>query len=40
MADSRSRGSLDARVLEGDWQPDGLLVLISFPTVETRTGLV
>ena len=26
--------SPDARVLEGDWQPDGLLVLISFPTVE------
>jgi uncharacterized protein (DUF1330 family) len=22
------------RVLEGDWQPDGILVLISFPTVE------
>jgi uncharacterized protein (DUF1330 family) len=27
-------GSPDAHVLEGDWQPDGLLVLISFPTVE------
>jgi uncharacterized protein (DUF1330 family) len=27
-------GSEDVRVLEGDWQPDGVLVLISFPTVE------
>jgi uncharacterized protein (DUF1330 family) len=27
-------GTRDVRVLEGDWQPDGLLVLISFPTVE------
>ena len=27
-------GSRDVRVLEGDWQPDGILVLISFPTVE------
>jgi len=27
-------GSRDVRVLEGDWQPDGVLVLISFPTVE------
>lgn len=27
-------GSQDVRVLEGDWQPDGVLVLISFPTVE------
>lgn len=27
-------GSYDARVMEGDWQPDGVLVLISFPTVE------
>jgi uncharacterized protein (DUF1330 family) len=24
----------DVRVLEGDWQPDGVLVLISFPTAE------
>jgi uncharacterized protein (DUF1330 family) len=27
-------GTQDVRVLEGDWQPDGVLVLISFPTVE------
>ena len=27
-------GTRDARVLEGDWQPDGILVLISFPTVD------
>jgi uncharacterized protein (DUF1330 family) len=26
--------SHDVRALEGDWQPDGVLVLISFPTVE------
>lgn len=26
--------SQDVRVMEGDWQPDGVLVLISFPTVE------
>ena len=26
--------SEDVRVLEGDWRPDGVLVLISFPTVE------
>jgi uncharacterized protein (DUF1330 family) len=24
-------GSQDVRVLEGDWQPDSVLVLISFP---------
>ena len=28
-------GSEDACVLEGDWQPDGVLVVISFPTVES-----
>jgi uncharacterized protein (DUF1330 family) len=27
-------GTRDVRVLEGDWQPDGILVLISFPTME------
>ena len=27
-------GTQDIRVLEGNWQPDGVLVLISFPTVE------
>ena len=27
-------GSEDVRVPEGDWQADGVLVLISFPTVE------
>jgi uncharacterized protein (DUF1330 family) len=27
-------GTQDVRVLEGDWEPDGVLVLISFPTVE------
>ena len=26
--------SQDVRLMEGDWQPDGVLVLISFPTVE------
>jgi uncharacterized protein (DUF1330 family) len=33
-------GSPDARALEGDWQPDGLLVLISFPTVEAALAWV
>lgn len=28
-------GTRDVRVLEGDWQPDGVLVLISFPTMES-----
>jgi uncharacterized protein (DUF1330 family) len=27
-------GTPHVRVLEGEWQPDGVLVLISFPTVE------
>lgn len=27
-------GTQDVRGLEGDWHPDGVLVLISFPTVE------
>jgi uncharacterized protein (DUF1330 family) len=27
-------GTQDVHVLEGDWQPDGVLVLISFPTVD------
>jgi uncharacterized protein (DUF1330 family) len=27
-------GSPATHVLEGDWEPDGLLVLISFPTVQ------
>ena len=31
-------GGQDVRVMEGDWQPDGLLVLISFPTVAAARG--
>jgi uncharacterized protein (DUF1330 family) len=27
-------GTQDVHLLEGDWQPNGVLVLISFPTVE------
>jgi uncharacterized protein (DUF1330 family) len=26
--------SQDVHVMEGDWEPDGVLVLIAFPTVE------
>jgi uncharacterized protein (DUF1330 family) len=27
-------GSQDVHIVEGDWQPQGVLVLISFPTVD------
>ena len=31
-------GGETVRVPEGDWQPDGVLVLISFPTVEAAVA--
>ena len=30
----QATASQEVHVMEGDWQPDGILVLISFPTIK------